>query len=398
MVLPVFSARNALAPLISGPPPHGTVRKRYLPVFSDTTLGETVTWIRGFDILHGIAWYSNFHHRSVRGSKKGARSDSNLSSHLSAGCRRLREQQVTRKEQALQSGGAGLPTEKPPPPQHLYLILDDWALGCSIRKLDLSSNDTDPMMLNGAAGDAAICLPSPFFRLKARRELPMYFTAALGSKIMAMHPKEDGGSPNSGGAFFDVHTRSLNFIPRHMDDFRPIYFSIGNSLLALTSSSFQLLDLPLIDDPSCCQLDSLSWRKLQDAPFDSMEVLSYAILPDEHTVLASVGVLTKDATFSFQLTDDIEGAWKKHGDWVLPFYGPGYFDPALNAWVGLSMYSLETGHICACCNLVSAGSDSGHCPTWDFSKENLFSDDPNETHVGAQWRSSVKTRGGPIPS
>ncbi|CAL4927274.1 unnamed protein product [Urochloa decumbens] len=115
------------------------------------------------------------------------------------------------------------------------------------------------------------------------------------------------------------------------------------------------------------------------------EVVSYAILPDKQTIFASVGLITNNATYSFQMADDIEGGsptWKRIGEWVLPFYGSGYFDSALNAWVGLSMYSLETGRICAC-NLVPANSNSVDCPTWKFSKENLFSNDPTETHVGA---------------
>nr|TKV91414.1 hypothetical protein SEVIR_9G095100v2 [Setaria viridis] len=238
--------------------------------------------------------------------------------------------------------------ESPPPQQHLYLILDDWKLGYSIRKID------------------------------ARRELPMFFATALGSRIVAMHPKEDRGNPNCGGAFFDVHTACLNFIPRHAHaaEFMPIYFSIGNKRLALGCST--------MDDPSF-QLDSLSWRKLPDAPFDTGEVMSYATLHDKQTItiFASVGLITEDATFSFQMAADGRSpVWRHNGEWTLPFHGPGYFVPSRNAWVGLSMYSLETGHICAC-DLVSASSGHGRCPSWKFSKEKLFSDDPTETHVGA---------------
>ncbi|CAN6309387.1 unnamed protein product [Urochloa humidicola] len=303
-------------------------------------------------------------------------------------------------------GEEGTSSSEKPPLQHLYLILDDWALGYSIRKIDVSSNDPDLLddcafgysirkvdvssddpdllLLNRIARDSAICLPPPILRLKARRELPMFFTTALGSKILAMHPKEDGGNPNSGGAFFDIHTRSLDFIPRHMDRFSPIYFSIGSRLFVLGSFSFEVIDLLPIDNPRS-SLDSLSWCKLPDAPFRSVQVVSYAILPDKQTIFASVGLITNNATYSFQMADDMEGGsstWKRIGEWALPFYGPGYFDSTLNAWVGLSMYSLETGHICAC-NLVPANSNSVDCPTWKFSKENLFSNDPTETHVGA---------------
>ncbi|CAL4935883.1 unnamed protein product [Urochloa decumbens] len=270
-------------------------------------------------------------------------------------------------------------TEEPPPPQqhHLYLILDDWALGYSIRKIDVSSGAPDPLLQlpNGVGREvAAIRLPPPIFRLNARRGLPMFFTPALGSSIVALHPKEDDGFgrgiPNRGGAVFDVHKSYLEFI--HPSAHGP---------------PINLLDLsPMDEDPDLeCELGSLSWRELPDAPFSTVKVISYAVLPEERatTIFASVGLMTDDVTYSIQIMADdgaVGACWKRVGEWMLPFHGRGYFDPALNAWVGLSMYCLETGHICAC-ELVSPTSSD--CPGWKFSKEKLFSDDPAETHVGA---------------
>ncbi|CAN6286862.1 unnamed protein product [Urochloa humidicola] len=288
------------------------------------------------------------------------------------------------------------PPPPPPPPEHLYLILDDWALGYTIRKIDVSSGAPFPLLLpNGVARDAAIRLPPPIFRLNARRERPLFFTAALGSSILATHPEEDddGGllgrrNRKCGGAVFDVHARSLDFIPRPTGrEFRPVYFTIGNRLLALGSYSLQLLDLSPMDDPSSDLGSLLPWRELPDAPFHSAEVVSHAVLPEEHatTIFASVGLITEDATYSFRImADGAIDTWKRVGEWALPFSGRGYFDPALNAWVGLSMYCLETGHICACELVSPTSSDYGrHRPAWKFSKEKLFSDDPAETHVGA---------------
>ncbi|CAL4918992.1 unnamed protein product [Urochloa decumbens] len=307
---------------------------------------------------------------------------------------------ATRDEEQGASSSKRRRTEEPPPQQqhHLYLILDDWALGYSIRKIDVSSGALDPLLQlpNGVAREAAaIRLPPPIFRLNARRGLPMFFAAALGSSIVALHPKEEDdrlllgrgrGIPNCGGAVFDVHKSYLEFIPRPTgSQLMPVYFSIGNKLLALAPHSLQLLDLsPMDEDPGLeCELGSLSWRELPDAPFHSAEVVSYAVLPGERatTIFASVGLFTDDATYSFQvMADDGSTCWKLVGEWVLPFHGRGYFDPALNAWVGLSKYCLETGHVCAC-QLVSPTSSD--CPGWKFSKEKLFSDDPAETHVGA---------------
>jgi hypothetical protein len=243
--------------------------------------------------------------------------------------------------------------DPPPPPQHLYLILDDWKLGYSIRKLDVSSSG-DPVDLLLPNVVAAVRLPPPIFRLKARRELPMFFTTALGSGIVAMHPKEEsGGNPNCGGAFFDVHTACLNFIPRPRHaagEFNPIYFSFGNKLLALGSHSLELLDLPLMDDPSC-DLDSLSWRSLPDAPFGTTDVLSYATLHDKQTItiFVSAGLTTADATYSFQIADHggrrSPAVWRRNGEWTLPFHGRGYFAPSLNAWGGLHVLAGDRSHL-----------------------------------------------------
>ncbi|CAN6281435.1 unnamed protein product [Urochloa humidicola] len=307
---------------------------------------------------------------------------------------------ATADEEATSSSKRRRTEDPPPQKQHLYLILDDWSLGYSIRKIDVFSGTPNPLLRlpNGVGREvAAIRLPPPIFRLKARRGLPMFFTTALGSSIAALHPKEDDddilllgrGNPNCGGATFDVHARSLDFIPRPTGrQLMPIYFSIGgNRLVALASYSLQLLDLSPMNDSSSDLDYSLSWRELPDAPFHTSKVVSYAVLPGKHAtnIFVSVGMITVDATYSFQImADGTIGTWKQHvGEWMLPFHGRGYLDPALNAWVGLSMYRLETGHICACELVSPTSSDYGHPPAWKFSKEKLFSDDPSETHVGA---------------
>ncbi|BAT18169.1 Os12g0624400, partial [Oryza sativa Japonica Group] len=48
-------------------------------------------------------------------------------------------------------------------------------------------------------------------------------------------------------------------------------------------------------------------------------------------------------TYSF---DTERRKWRRHGDWVLPFRGQGYFDGELDAWVGL--HREVHGRVCAC--------------------------------------------------
>jgi hypothetical protein len=60
--------------------------------------------------------------------------------------------------------------------QHLYLVFDDWSLGYSIYKVDLSYYpDIDGQCL----------LSSPIFQVEAQRRLPLYFAAAFGSNIIS---------------------------------------------------------------------------------------------------------------------------------------------------------------------------------------------------------------------
>ncbi|RCV40954.1 hypothetical protein SETIT_9G096700v2 [Setaria italica] len=273
--------------------------------------------------------------------------------------------------------------ESPPQQQHLYLILDDWKLGYSIRKIDVSSGDPVDLLRSYLTSSprSGCRLPSSASRRVASCPCSSPPRWALGS--WPCTPRKIGATPTAA-------------VPSSTSTRRASTSSLGTRTLTSScpstspSATSSWLSGPTpsscstMDDPSF-QLESLSWRKLPDAPFDTGEVMSYATLHDKQTItiFASVGLITEDATFSFQTAADGRSpVWRHNGKWTLPFHGPGYFVPSLNAWVGLSMYSLETGHICAC-DLVSASSGHGRCPSWKFSKEKLFSDDPTETHVGA---------------
>ncbi|TKV91375.1 hypothetical protein SEVIR_9G092000v4 [Setaria viridis] len=90
------------------------------------------------------------------------------------------------------------------------------------------------------------CHPA-LFRLNAQRGRPKHFIA-VGSKILAMPPREKQDDLDRGGAYLDVRVRGLTFVPRHTDEYWPIYFHMGSKLFALGSSSFQCLDMRLLEE------------------------------------------------------------------------------------------------------------------------------------------------------
>ncbi|CAN6309353.1 unnamed protein product [Urochloa humidicola] len=145
--------------------------------------------------------------------------------------------------------------------KHLYLILDDWSRGYSIRELDLSSDsDSGDLLCWRCTGrrDRAPhrrgerCLPPPIFHVEAPREMTTFFAGAFGTKIMSMHPRYNPRylyhyhhvTPGP-VSIFDVRTRSLSFGRRPDPPSRhenPIYIPAGGDrLLALSGASFHLL-------------------------------------------------------------------------------------------------------------------------------------------------------------
>jgi hypothetical protein len=221
----------------------------------------------------------------------------------------------------------------------------------------------------------------------------MYFVA-FGTKVMAMHPREDEDEDEDEDeadtyylvhkrliTSFDVRTRAMAFCPRPKEDQSyPLYIPVGNRLFTLSGRSFELLNPPPPDDQSgrwCAK----SWRKLPDPPFDSRCVTSYAVHPDGQTIFVSIGRFTTDATFCFHIEDIEKGIWEPLGGWILPFNRCVHFDSKLDAWVGLSAYP-DIGHLCSC-DVIAATASHGQRPTWKVSKETLFSQDPAERHVGA---------------
>ncbi|KAK3146057.1 hypothetical protein QOZ80_3BG0260950 [Eleusine coracana subsp. coracana] len=292
---------------------------------------------------------------------------------------------------------------KRPRRQHLYLVLDDWSYGYSIRQIDLSSgqDSTD----DGVATDATIDrtaqrLPPAIFRLEAPHAFPEYFTAAFGTKIMALHPwdpemeEPDDDHPVVPRRLFpalDVRTRAISFYPRPKGNLAdPVYIPVVNGVLALSSRSSQLLPVVAADDGPGGQIFPCrrSWRKLSRPPFKSRHVTSYAVHPDGRTVFVSTNKQRRSVAATFSV-DTACAEWKRRGDWTLPFAGRAHFDRDLDAWVGLSGDPGTVGYVCAMDEASTnpddddAGDGQRLCPSRKLSQERLFGGDAAERQVGA---------------
>ncbi|CAL5049846.1 unnamed protein product [Urochloa decumbens] len=239
-------------------------------------------------------------------------------------------------------------------------------------------------------------LPNPFWRYKADRECPQYFTSAFGTKIMGMHHNDSGIV-----LMIDVRTRSVVLGPRTNYPAFPIYFPVGvDKLFALDSACLELCRLPLVrpdsdsdsgssstdetESDSDSESDSYGkwlWRQLQVPPFCTRDVASYAVHSDgqSQSILVSVKGEETVATFTFDMGKFV---WECLGEWTLPFTGPGHFDRKLKALVGLSKDPEAFGYLYAC-NVPSAGDRPCPAPAWKCSKEKVFSELPADRHVSA---------------
>lgn len=202
-----------------------------------------------------------------------------------------------------------------------------------------------------------------------------------------MHARDPGGHRLLSGTFvpmLDVSslTLSMTFCPGQEYPINPIYLSVGNTtLFCLSEASFEMLHWEPLCPPPLGQRRSRewSWQRLEDPPFESYNVTSYAVHPERCTIFVSTKMDDDDiaATFAF---DTAKHRWGQLGSWALPFAGRGHFDPHLNAFVGLSKDSDTLGQVYSCC---LSSSSTGHRLEWKLGKERLFSQNPAERHVGA---------------
>ncbi|CAN6281469.1 unnamed protein product [Urochloa humidicola] len=287
----------------------------------------------------------------------------------------------------------GVSAANRPRRRHLYLIFDDWKWGYSIRKAFLTPDDEDePGKDNVTIDRTEHPPPRAIFHLGAPRGAPLCFAVGFDTMIMAMHAKSPYDDtpllvPKHLVPVFDVRSRAIIFGPRpKVDPVHAIYISTGNKIFALSTGSFELLDQsPLPERDGKCR--GCSWRKLQNPPFASKHVTSYAVHPDGH-IFVSIVKGTTGCTFCFRKVEDMRCGtctfgWERNGGWILPFFGYGHFDCELNAWVGLARYP-NIGHLCACyVESAKAEPNDGECLSRKVSKENVFTAEPDERPVGA---------------
>ncbi|GJN21253.1 hypothetical protein PR202_gb08715 [Eleusine coracana subsp. coracana] len=288
---------------------------------------------------------------------------------------------IPKKRPADERGGRAAKLSRRRRRRHLYLVLDDWEKGYSIRKLDLSSDsDSD----DGPMDSIEQRLPPAVFRLEAPRGFCELFTS-FGTKIIATHHTRRRNIP-----MWDVCTRALTFGPRHKVQPNPYcnaYVEVDDGyLILLDSGHFEMLvpPPPSPDDALGSIKVIWKWEHLPKPPFRH-SVVSHAVHPDGRTIFYTTekhnqNKRSKVATFSF---DTQSGKWNRHGDWRLPFQGRGYFDLELDAWVGLSGDPTTLGHLCTCEVVSADAAAADEPPVWKLSKDRLFCVDPAEKHVGA---------------
>ncbi|XBI26506.1 hypothetical protein VPH35_051202 [Triticum aestivum] len=201
----------------------------------------------------------------------------------------------------------------------LYLVLDDWHKGFTIRKIDADSPDLST---------------SPVLRLVSpERGRPTHEVAALGGYIIAT------SNIHAGTLFYDTGTAGLAVGPSVLDALLCgsntfLTSGIGDTLFAF---AFHFMERP-----------------------DEM-IFSYAMHPDGRTIFVSSWSRAVCGTYS---VDTRSCKWRRHGEWMLPFRGRGYFDVELDAWVGLH----EDGYVCSC-QAASRSGGTTQQPEWKMADE-----------------------------
>jgi hypothetical protein len=150
--------------------------------------------------------------------------------------------------------------------QHLYLVLDDWYSGYSIRKVSLSRRSG-----KRRSGEGVVPLPGAFMRIREPRGFPKYIAAAFGTRIMVMYPSIDiPGIP-----MIDVEELSFDYGPEPSFSAVPIYLPVGdNKLFALCFATFHCyLWMPEHSEPR-------GRKDLSFPPFGRVDVSSYGVQPD----------------------------------------------------------------------------------------------------------------------
>ncbi|CAN6269242.1 unnamed protein product [Urochloa humidicola] len=271
----------------------------------------------------------------------------------------------------------------PPPPQHLYLVVDDWERGYGIHRV--GEDDFDPVPNAGLDARPAEC---PIARVEAQHPHSWSF-AAHGSKILAMLPPEY--SP--GIPVFDTETMGMTVWPNPQSrgdlGSKPLYISVGARLLSFVYPFVEVLGPP---PPHTDR--SWSWDSVEPPPpFASSVVSGYAVHPDGRTVFVSVNNWRPDilgkicavldrrkSTFTFDME---RHEWTHAGKWLLPFKGRAHYDRELDAWVGLCLYREGAGRVCCCDVPPAAGPGCKTMPAWKLGQDAFFDATCTTGHLGA---------------
>ncbi|CAO2161382.1 unnamed protein product [Urochloa humidicola] len=286
--------------------------------------------------------------------------------------------------------------------QHLYLVLEDWEHGYTIRKIDVESFDADDA---AAAKDPEALPEPPVIRVEADHDQPASF-AALGTKILALQPS--AGAP--GLPVFDTATLGLAVAPQPQGDAlarRPTLVAVGGDRIygleglkvkaaAAGGVDREVRHFEVLRAPAPPGRKLWSWSSVPaPPPFDPSSVVCHAAHPDGRTVFFSAssaagGSSSKPAgsggvgTFSFN-TQRLE--WTCHGAWLLPFAGQAHYDARLDAWVGI--YGGDTddagdvarGRVCSCA-VMAPGRRRVPAPETKVGAEAMFCED-EKRHAGA---------------
>lgn len=250
---------------------------------------------------------------------------------------------------------------------HLYLVLDDWERGYSVRKLDVDAFDSD---------DGTDLPPKPFTEPPvARIEAPhvRYGNfSSHGTRILAMQP----GEASPAIPAFDTRTLGMTVCPWPSCHKRygglPLFASAAGRLFVF----MDVLAVYLGDPPPPGSKLPWSWTAMEaPPPFYASRVTCYALHPDGRTLFVSAA----SGTFSLD-AESLE--WQRCGDWLLPFTGQAFFDAELEAWVGLCGDADGAGYLCSC-DVAPVAAEFTSPPSWKLGKDKLFREEP-ELHLGAK--------------
>ncbi|CAM0878260.1 unnamed protein product [Alopecurus aequalis] len=318
-------------------------------------------------------------------------------------------------DRAYASGTAFAPeVDNARPHRHLYVVLDQINAGHGIYKLNIDDLDGgDEEALTGAGMDADKAVPPPPCRLPEA-------VLRLGVSSVGSHPQFKGlGSKiviigdyeyQQITYIYDTKTAKLDTAKPPADNLclGRMSSSVSEKLHLITApgeSPQYLCEVPAAPelDQSCLsrreednmisskwrgQLQRWAWKSgptppplPEGASISHFPLQSYAVHPNGQTIFFS------SRYFTFSLDTNGADSARRVGEWVLPFHGRAYYDPDLDAWIGMrKVDSVEEGlmwerHYLCSCDVPAAVVDNNEgntlpLPALKMCKEELTFFDP----------------------